>query len=118
MVYALLNSAPDMVTHHRLVLLHRNTLLVNIQNARKEIDRYCAGQPYLHRLRNGQAICGNATRSIVNVLSNIHEQSSDCILYSLNAPLIATYALAIHTLKHPTSRLVKSDLEVSGYHFP
>jgi hypothetical protein len=64
----------------------------------------------------GQAICNDAARSVVNILENVFSYEADSILSSVNAPLLATYALAIHLLKNPASGLAKADLEVTELH--
>lgn len=87
-------------------------MLVNAQSVGREIDMFCSDKPYVRRLKSGPAICVNAARSIVAVLEHAHSQQQSFVLQTINAPLIATYALAVHSLKHPASGPAKADVEV------
>jgi hypothetical protein len=95
-------------------MLSRNALIVNLQHVHKEIDLYCAGKPFKNRLRNGRTTCANAARAIVSILDHAYRHNGSSILCTMNAPLLATYALAIHSLKHPGSGLAKSDVEIQA----
>jgi hypothetical protein len=95
-------------------MLTRNALIINLQHLHKEIDLYCTGKPFKNRLRNGRTTCANAARAIVSILDHAYRHNGSSILCTMNAPLLATYILAIHSLKHPGSGLAKSDVEIQA----
>jgi hypothetical protein len=97
-----------------LFLIHRNSLIINPETLKAEIEAHFAESNFRSRMQNSTSICVNAARSIVNVLSHLLERHPDSILLSLYAPLISVYALAIHIIKNPGNATARTDLEVKS----
>lgn len=98
--------------YQTLFLVHRNSLIINPQAVKAEIEAHFGSASYRLRLQNSVAICMNAARSITSVLNHILEDNTSFTLHSLYAPLISVYALAIHITKNPTAGNAKTDLEI------
>lgn len=101
------------LTGTRLLMLMRNSLLVSNKAIQIAIDNVAAGTPWEHIIRNGHTIALNAARRIIQLLIEASDSGMKPLLPTLAAPLHALYVLSINILRHPTSRMAKSDLNVS-----
>jgi hypothetical protein len=97
-----------------MIMMLRNTLLVSDEAIRNADDDYAAGKPWSHVIRNGQTIVANSARSLVKMLMEQHDLGSHAVLHTATAPLHVLSALSVHLIRHPTSRLANSDINVSG----
>jgi hypothetical protein len=94
-------------------MLVRNTLLVSDEAIRSAIEEYAVGKPWSQVTHNGQAIVANSARSMAKMLMEGHDLGSRPVLHTVTAPLHVLSVLSVHLIRHPTSRLARSDLSVS-----
>lgn len=95
-------------------MMLRNTLLVSDEAIRNADEDYAAGKPWSHVIRNGQTIVANSARSMVKMFMEGHDLRSKPVLHTAMGPLHVLSALSVHLIRHPTSRLATSDINVSG----
>jgi hypothetical protein len=94
-------------------MLVRNSLLLSTKAIQIAIENGASGTRWEHIIRNGPSIALNTARRIVQLLIEAADSGLKPLLPSLSAPLHALYVLSINIIKHPRSRMAKSDLNVS-----
>jgi len=95
-----------------MVMLHRAGLLLHPKFLRRQLEIHCAASYWNHRLEASEAICVSSARSIIKVLNDLLNTHGQSRLVTLTLPLLATFVLAIQSLKHPSAWLADSDLGV------
>lgn len=100
--------------YQAVFLVSRNALLINMQSVQSEIDKSSEGSPNVNRLRNGQNVCLNAARSILNILNHAEEAGVRSPLLTPYAPLMSMYALTIHIVRRQSPATAKVDLELQA----
>lgn len=96
----------------RMVMLHRAGLLLDPKFLRRQLEIHCPGSHWNHRLQASEAICVSSARAIIKVLNDLLNTHGQSRLVTLTLPLLATFVLAIQSLKHPSAWLADSDLGV------
>lgn len=100
------------LTLFRMVMLHRAGLLLDPKFLRRQLEMHCPGSHWNHRLQASEAICVSSARAIIKVLNDLVNTHGQSRLVTLTLPLLATFVLAIQSLKHPSAWLADSDLGV------
>ena len=96
--------------HQAMVTLHRAALAFPSQQYAKEIDAHITDLPWQLRLRKGLDICVASARSIVKLNAELLDRHS--ILLTGTPLMLACVVLGLSIVKHPQSRMVRSDLEL------
>jgi hypothetical protein len=118
-----LYSEPDNLTgssflgcqyHQTIFLLHRNSMILNTNSIRSQVDELFAGKTYRNRLKNGPTVCIQSARSLLNILSHSGEMGVHSVLTSPYAPLLAMYALTIYAIRKLSPATAKSDLALQA----
>ncbi|KAL4789644.1 hypothetical protein BDV19DRAFT_396752 [Aspergillus venezuelensis] len=98
--------------HGTMIALHRAALIAPKAKIEDEVEKHCFDDPSKHRLANGESICVNSARAIIKLSIDLQDRGSDSCLISAGTAGLACIALAIYLLKHPTSRLQATDLQL------
>lgn len=96
--------------HQTMATLHRAALLVDANVYRADVKKYCANPKHIDRLCSGENICLSSARGIATTLLQLLHEQGLSRLNTLTQPLMSIHILAIHTLKHPSTWSVRSDL--------
>ena len=98
----------------RLIMIMRNIFLISDNAIRVAVEEYAAGKPWNNVIRDGQSIVANCARSIIKILIEGHDRNVRPTLHTATAPLQALYVLSVYLIRHPTSRLAPSDINVGS----
>lgn len=96
----------------RVIVLYRNTLLLDWSEVKREVDRYGSGEPWHLRLRNGPQICLEAAKGMTNLQVMVTEADEPSFLVLGTSPLAAAYVLAVHIRRQPATILSRTHFEV------
>lgn len=96
----------------RIIVLYRNTLLLDWNELRGEADQYASGEIWHPRLRNGPQLCLEAAKEMTNLQVMVTEAGEPTFLHMATSPLAAAYVLAIHIHRQPSSILSRTHSEV------
>ncbi|KAL4951290.1 hypothetical protein BDW69DRAFT_201531 [Aspergillus filifer] len=102
----------SMEYHGTMIALHRAALIAPKAKIEDEVEKHCANDPSKHRLANGESICVNSARAIIKLSIELQDRGSDSCLIPAGTAGLACIALAIYLLKHPSSRLQATDLQL------
>lgn len=94
-------------------MIHRTSLLVDQKIHQSVIESAHLSLTAKHRLLAGESICVNAARSMVRNVHDMLDRYGPSQLLAPQPPLLATYILVIHTIRHPQAWNVDSDINVS-----
>lgn len=95
-----------------IIVLYRNTLLLDWNEVKGEVDRYGSGEPWHVRLRNGPQICLEAARDMVSLQVTVSEAGEPSFLALGTSPLAAVYVFVIQIRRQPGSILTRTHSEV------
>ncbi|KAK6831823.1 hypothetical protein RU639_002806 [Aspergillus parasiticus] len=98
--------------HQAIIVLYRNTLLLDWSEVKREVDRYGSGEPWHLRLRNGPQICLEAAKGMTNLQVMVTEADEPSFLVLGTSPLAAAYVLAVHIRRQPASILSRTHFEL------
>ncbi|KAE8416205.1 hypothetical protein BDV36DRAFT_310246 [Aspergillus pseudocaelatus] len=99
-------------SEYQIIVLNRNTLLLDWSEVKKEVDRYGSGEPWHLRLRNGPQICLEAAKDMTNLQVMVTEAGEPSFLALGTSPLAAAYVLAVHIRLQPASILSRAHSEL------
>ncbi|KXJ84963.1 fungal-specific transcription factor domain-domain-containing protein [Microdochium bolleyi] len=94
-----------------VITMTRNSLLLSSTSLRETIA-FVADEPWWAVMRNGQSIVANSARRIIRLLTELEEHGQTPLLPAYAASLHALLILAVHSIRKPTARAVKSDYEL------
>ncbi|KAH8662224.1 fungal-specific transcription factor domain-containing protein [Xylariales sp. PMI_506] len=95
-----------------LLNLTQNSLLVSSKAIQIAVDTIAKGAPWEHVIRNGPSIAANTARRTIQLLMEGADLNVKTLLPSVFSPLHALYVLSINIIRHPKSRLARSDLNL------
>ncbi|QMW45854.1 hypothetical protein G4B11_009309, partial [Aspergillus flavus] len=98
--------------HQAVIVLYRNTLLLDWSEVKREVDRYGSGEPWHLRLRNGPQICLEAAKGMTNLQVMVTEADEPSFLVLGTSPLAAAYVLAVHIRRQPATILSRTHFEL------
>ncbi|KAL4946589.1 hypothetical protein BDV06DRAFT_233166 [Aspergillus oleicola] len=98
--------------HGTMIALHRAALIAPRGKIEDEVFKHCPDDSSRHRLANGESICVNSARAIVKLSIDLQDRGSDSCLIPAGTAGLACIALAIYLLKHPSSRLQATDMQL------
>ncbi|KAI1852053.1 hypothetical protein JX266_002906 [Neoarthrinium moseri] len=98
--------------HHALLMLTQNSLLLSPKTIQVAIDNVAKGMPWEHLVRNGPTITTNAARRMIQLLIEAADTNMKPLFPSLLVPLHSLYVLSINIIRHPKSRMARSDLNL------
>ncbi|KAB8248348.1 fungal-specific transcription factor domain-containing protein [Aspergillus flavus] len=98
--------------HQAVIVLYRNTLLLDWSEVKREVDRYGSGEPWHLRLRNGPQICLEAAKGMTNLQVMVTEADEPSFLVLGTLPLAAAYVLAVHIRRQPATILSRTHFEL------
>lgn len=98
--------------HQAMITLHRASLVFPANALLKEIDTYTAELPWHQRLRKGMHICVSSARSTVKLNNELADRGIESRIFTGTQPMLACMVLGLNIVKAPTSRGVRSDLEL------
>ncbi|KAE8323135.1 hypothetical protein BDV39DRAFT_196120 [Aspergillus sergii] len=99
-------------SEYQIIVLYRNTLLLDWSEVKREVDRYGSGEPWHLRLRNGPQICLEAAKGMTNLQVMVTEADEPSFLVLGTSPLAAAYVLAVHIRRQPASILSRTHFEL------
>ncbi|BAE63557.1 unnamed protein product [Aspergillus oryzae RIB40] len=99
-------------SEYQVIVLYRNTLLLDWSEVKREVDRYGSGEPWHLRLRNGPQICLEAAKGMTNLQVMVTEADEPSFLVLGTSPLAAAYVLAVHIRRQPATILSRTHFEL------
>lgn len=103
--------------HQTVITLHRASLILPHNQFIEDIQAHIADLPQHQRLRNGEALCAASARATMRLCAQMNGRLQTP-LYTLTQTLHGCIVLALSIMRQPSSRTVRSDLEllVTGTH--
>jgi hypothetical protein len=90
----------------------RVAVIYSQRSIKAEVTKNITALPHHTRLLDGALICANAARTIVTQSLQLEDSGLKSTLLSVSPTYLAAVILALGVLRHPTSRLVRSDIEL------
>lgn len=94
-------------------MVARNSLLISREALRQSVNVIAKDKPWDYVIRNGQSITVNSARRVIRLLIEAEDCEQVPLLVTYHSPLHALYVLVVQLIKHPESKMSKTDLEVS-----
>ncbi|EPS31225.1 hypothetical protein PDE_06180 [Penicillium oxalicum 114-2] len=98
--------------HHAQLSILRVSIIFPQYSISQEIHRHSPQLPILKRVLDGAITCANAARTIVTQSLQLEDRGLKSTLLSISPTYLAAVILALGALRQPTSRLVRSDVEL------
>lgn len=98
--------------HGTMIALHRAALIAPKSKIEEEVMKHCPDDPSRFRLANGETVCVNSARAIAKLSIELQDRGSDSCLIPAGTAGLACIALAIYLMKHPSSRLQATDMQL------
>ncbi|KAF3401699.1 hypothetical protein F1880_010119 [Penicillium rolfsii] len=90
----------------------RVAVIYSSSSIKAEVTKNITSLPHHARLLDGALICANAARTIVTQSLQLEDSGLNSALLSVSPTYLAAVVLALGVLRQPTSRLVRSDIEL------
>ncbi|KAJ9144566.1 3-hydroxybenzoate 6-hydroxylase 1 [Pleurostoma richardsiae] len=94
------------------ITLLRASLIFPTSSFTDEVKRLGPSLPSYVRLLQSENICTGAARSTVRQVLELDDHGIHSRIWSVTQPFLAAVVLALHIVKNPSKRLVRSDLEL------
>lgn len=98
--------------HGTMIALHRAALIAPKSKIEEEVMKHCPDDPSRFRLAGGETVCVNSARAIAKLSIELQDRGSDSCLIPAGTAGLACISLAIYLLKHPSSRLQATDMQL------
>lgn len=92
--------------------LLRASMVFPSQTFTTEVSRLSPNHSSHVRLLQAENICTAAARATIHRVLELADHGIQSLILSATQPLLAIIALALHILKNPSKRMVRSDLEL------
>ncbi|PKS08476.1 hypothetical protein jhhlp_004859 [Lomentospora prolificans] len=94
------------------ITLLRPSLVFPTQSFTDEVKRLGSKLPSYMRLLQAENICTASARAVVRHVVELDDHGIQSHISSVTQPSLAAVVLALHILKNPSKRLIRSDLEL------